>query len=179
MSDQTPGGADYPDDPQSPERTPDGYPEKFAEEFGDPDPGRSRWPFLAALGVVVTLVAVVIIIAVVSPPQDRVSDSSRVQFVVNDAYSARNSLNYQQYRDAHCEQDVQSADFPTAAQFADENRVAQDENGPLVIPTMDVDVEGDTAKVAVHWYREDDADNEQTTDLTVVRQGDEWKVCNT
>ncbi|GAA3954916.1 hypothetical protein [Gordonia caeni] len=178
MSDQTPGGADYPDDPQSPKRTPDGYPEKFAEEFGDPDPGRSRWPFLAAVGVVLTLVAVVVVIALVNPPEDRVNDSTRVQYVVNDAYSARNSLNYEQYRNAHCEQEVQSADFPTAAQFADENRVARDENGLLVIPTMDVDVEGDTATVTVHWHREDTPDDEQTTTLTVVRQGDEWKVCN-
>lgn len=178
MSDQRPGGADYPDDPQNPERTPDGYPEKLAEEFGDDDPARSRWPFLAALGVVVVLVVVVVILAVVNPAEDRMSDSARVQFVVNDAYSARNSLNYEQYRNSFCEQELQSPDFPTAAQFADENRVARDEHGQLVIPSMDVDVAGDTADVTVHWHREDTPDDEQQTALTVVRRGDDWKVCN-
>ena len=176
MSDQQ--RADYPDDPEYPKRDLDGYPEKFAEEFGDDDPGGSRWPFLIAAGVVAVLVAVVLLIALVNPPEDRLSDSAQVQHVVNDAFTARNSLNYDQYRTSFCEREQQTAGFPSQAEFTDENRAARDEHGPIVIPNMDVEVQGDTARVVVHWHREDTEDRKESTELTVVKQGDEWKVCN-
>ncbi|MFT3660204.1 MAG: hypothetical protein QM809_02055 [Gordonia sp. (in: high G+C Gram-positive bacteria)] len=168
MSAQTRDGADRPDD----------YPEKFAEEFGDDDPSGSRWPFLVALIVVGVLVAVVLLIAVFSPPAERVSDSTRVQYVVNDAFTARNSLNYDQYRGSFCRANVEAPDFPAAAKFTDENRKARDADGQIVIPNMDVEVQGDTARVAVHWHRERTEDKKETTELTVVKQGDDWKVCN-
>lgn len=174
MSDQSPGGADHP----NPKYTPDGYPEAMAAEFGDDDPGRSRWPFLVALGFVVLLVAVVAGVALIDPPAERLSDSTKVQHAVNDAFTARNSLNYGQYRDAHCAADLEAADFPTATEFADENRKARDAQGPIVIPDMAVQIQGDVATVAVNWHREKTSNEKQTTDLTVIRQGDEWKVCD-
>ncbi|MCK0439434.1 hypothetical protein MUG78_08165 [Gordonia alkaliphila] len=174
MSDQSPGGADYPNS----KRAPDGYPEAMAEEFGSDDPGRSRWPFMVALGFVVLLVAGIAGVALIDPPAERLSDSAQVQHAVNDAFTARNSLNYEQYREAHCEADRQAADFPTAAEFADENRAARTEHGQIVIPDMAVEMQGDVAAVQVNWHREDTPDEKQTTDLTVIRQGDEWKVCN-
>ncbi|MFZ2512578.1 MAG: hypothetical protein WAW85_15975, partial [Gordonia sp. (in: high G+C Gram-positive bacteria)] len=97
MSKQTPGGADNPDA----DRPDDDYPEALAEEFGDDEPDRSRWPFLAALGVVVVGVAIVVGIALINPPSERLNDSTLVQYTVNDAYTARNTLNYEQYRSAH------------------------------------------------------------------------------
>lgn len=172
MSTQTPGGADFPDD-----RPDEDYPQKFAEEFGDDEPDRSRWPFLIALAVVGVLVAIVVGVAVFSPPDERLNDSTLVQYAVNDVYTARNSLNYEQYRNAQCTANLQAADFPTAAEFVEENRKVREEQGQIVIPSMDVDVQGDRAHVVVHWHRERAENDKQTTDVTVVRQGDAWKVC--
>lgn len=157
----------------------DDYPEKFAEEFGSDEPERSKWPIIIAGSIVVVLVAVVLIVALVSPPKDRVNDSTLVQYVVNDAFSARNSLNYDQYRGAFCERETQNPSFPTAEQFTDENRKANDADGPITIPKegMDVEIQGDSAQVVVRWHRSRN-DDTQTTNWTVVKQGDEWKVCN-
>ena len=65
MSKQTPGGADFPDA----DRPDDDYPEKFAEEFGDDEPDRSRWPFIAALCVVGVALAVVLGVALIIAPE--------------------------------------------------------------------------------------------------------------
>lgn len=171
MSEQTPGGAPDADRPG------DDYPEALAEEFGDDEPNRSRWPFLAALGVVVIAVAIVVGVALISPPSERLNDSTLVQYAVNDVYAARNSLNYEQYRNAHCARVADAADFPTTEQFIAENRKARDAQGPIVIPSMDVNVYGDTANVTVHWHRERTENQTQTTETFLVRDDDKWKVC--
>ncbi|MEZ5212972.1 DUF4878 domain-containing protein [Gordonia sp. PP30] len=161
----------------SDQRPSDDYPEALAEEFGSDDPDRSAWPILAAAIFVLILVGVVAGVWACSPPDRRLNDSTQVQHVVNDAYTARNSLNYQQFRDSYCAAKVNSPEFPTEQQFADENRKARDAQGQLQIPTMDVAVTGDTAKVTVHWNREDTPNDKQTTPLTVVRENNAWKVC--
>jgi hypothetical protein len=159
-------------------QTPDDYPRHFAEEFGDDDPEASRWPFWAAAALVVGLVVVVAALGVInSYGNRRGDDTTQIQHAVNDAYTARNSLNYQQYRDSYCAAVLASPEFPTAEQFAERNRTDRDAQGALVIPTMTVDTAGDTAQVAVTWYRDKTADRRQVTDLTVVREDDEWKVC--
>ncbi len=159
-------------------QTPDDYPRRFAEEFGDDDPEASRWPFWAAAILVVGLVVVVAVLGVVNSYDGRRGDdTTQIQHVVNDAFTARNSLNYQQYRDAHCAADVDSPEFPTAEQFAERNRTERDAQGALVIPTMTVHTEGDNGKVTVTWHRDKTPDQSQVTELTVVREGDEWKVC--
>jgi len=106
-----------------------------------------------------------------------VSEDAKVQYVVNDVYSARNSLNYDLYRGSYCEKDVRAEGFPTAQQFADDNRDARDRDGKLVIPEMNVEVTGGRAAVTVHEYRENAEDRKTTTDLTLTKQGDDWKVC--
>lgn len=159
-------------------QTPDDYPRRLAEEFGDDDPETSRWPFWAAAIMVVGLVVVVTLLGVFNSPDNRRgTETTQIQHAVNDAYTARNSLNYQQYRDSYCAAMLHSPEFPTAEQFAERNRVERDEQGLLVIPTMTVDVNGDTGRVSVTWHREGNAEQSQVTDLTVVREGDEWKVC--
>lgn len=173
MSKQTPGGADFPDA----DRPDDDYPEKFAEEFGDDEPDRSRWPFIAALCVVGVALAVVLGVALISPPSERLNDSTLVQHAVDDAFTARNSLNYEQYRGAHCAKVVDSPEFPTVEQFVDTNRAERNAEGPIVIPTMDVNVHGDSANVTVHWHRERSENDKQTADVYLIRDGDKWKVC--
>lgn len=161
----------------TPQTPPDDYPEKFAEEYGSDDPDRSSWPILVAGGFVLVLVVAVALIWAINPPDERLNDSTQVQHVVNEAYTAQNSLNYAQYRGAFCAAKVNAPEFPSDDQFVTENRKARDAEGIVQIPNMDVRVDGDTAAVIVHWNREKTADQKQTTDLTVVREGDAWKVC--
>ena len=145
----------------------------------DPEPKtwRDAMPFFLAAGFVAIVVLIISLVAIFSPPGERVNDSSSVQFVVNEAYTARNALNYAQYRNAFCETDLQNPDFPQQQQWLDENRDARNADGPIVIPKMDVDVQGDTAKVTVYEHREGNEDNKSTDELTVVKQGEQWKVC--
>lgn len=161
------------------EQKPDGYPERLADEFGDDDPDASSWPFWAAAIVVLLLVAVVGTLGVINSHDSRVGDdTTQIQYVVNDAFTARNSLNYDQYRGAYCTATLNSPEFPTAEQFAATNRADRDAHGLLVIPSMKLGDITDTTQVAVTWHREETADQSQVTNLTVVREGDKWKVCS-
>ncbi|MFT3716129.1 MAG: hypothetical protein QM774_09335 [Gordonia sp. (in: high G+C Gram-positive bacteria)] len=164
------------------DKTPDERVEDLIEPDGriDNDPEPKTWrdamPFFLAFGFVAILVLVISLVAIFWPPADRLNDSTLVQHAVNDQYTARNSLDYSQYRASTCEKDLQAPDFPTEKQFDDDNRAARNSQGALVVPKMDVDIQGDVAHVTVHEHR-DDASKETTTDLTVRKQGDEWKVC--
>ena len=148
----------------------------------DLGPERLTWraalPFLLAVAAVVIVLVVILVSASCRPAEDRVSEDAQVQFVVNDLYSARNSLNYELYRKSRCAADVAADDFPTAAEFADANRGPRDRDGQLVIPDMDVEVAGDRAAVTVHVHRENREDQKFRTDLVVVKEDGEWKVCN-
>ncbi|MBB4134433.1 hypothetical protein [Gordonia humi] len=138
---------------------------------------RAALPFIIALGAAVVVLIVIGVSHLTRPAEERVSDDAKVQYVVNDVYSARNSLNYELFRDSHCEKDVRAAGFPSAKQFADDNRADRDRDGKLVVPEMNVEVTGDRAAVTVHEHRENTEDRKTTTDLTLTKQGDDWKVC--
>ncbi|GEE00026.1 hypothetical protein nbrc107696_04720 [Gordonia spumicola] len=140
-----------------------------------PKTWKDALPFIIALVVVVIAVGAIFISHKVQPSEDRVSDSTKVQYVVNDMYSARNSLNYELYRSSQCEKNLSAEGFPTAAQFAEANRDPRD--GAFVIPEMDVEVAGDRAAVTVHEKRKNTGDKVTKTELTVVKIGDDWKVC--
>lgn len=151
------------------------------DDLPNPEPETRSWgaalPFILALGLVVIIVAWIGLSHLFRPSEERVSDDTKVQYVVNDLYSARNSLNYDLYRDSQCEANIRAKDFPTAAQFADANRGPLEKDGQLVVPEMDVEVTGSRAAVTVHEHRENTEDKKTTTDLIVVKQGDDWKVC--
>jgi len=148
------------------------------DEVDDPRTWRDAVPFMIALGLVAVVLGVILIVTLVSPPSERLNDSTRVQYVVNDALSARNSLNYEQYRNSFCEKNLSSPNFPTMAQFQDSNRTERDAKGELKVPEMEVDVTGDQATVRAHWYRAKNKNEKSVTTWTVVKQGDDWKVCN-
>lgn len=151
------------DDPPNPEHEPRSW--------------RAALPFIIAFVLIVVVVAWIALSHLVRPSEERVSEDTKVQYVVNDLYSARNSLNYDLYRSAQCEANVASKDFPTAAQFAEANRGPLERDGKVVVPEMDVEVTGSRAAVTVHEHRENTEDKKTTTDLIVVKQGDDWKVC--
>ncbi|MFZ2510740.1 MAG: hypothetical protein WAW85_06575, partial [Gordonia sp. (in: high G+C Gram-positive bacteria)] len=81
------------------------------------------------------------------------------------------------YRSAHCAKVADAADFPKVNQFIEENQAALNTQGQIVVPTMDVNINDDTANVTVHWHRERTENEKQTTEEFLVRDGDKWKVC--
>ncbi|MCF8571100.1 hypothetical protein L5G32_12560 [Gordonia sp. HY002] len=143
----------------------------------EPRSWRAALPFLIAFGLIIIVIAWIALSHLIRPSEERVSEDTKVQYVVNDLYSARNSLNYDLYRGAQCEANVASKDFPTAAQFAEANRGPLERDGKIVVPEMDVEVTGSRAAVTVHAHRENTEDKKTTTDVTVVKQGEDWKVC--
>ena len=43
---------------------------------------------------------------------------------------------------------------------------------------IELTVDGDVAHVKVNWQREKDAADKGVTEWTLIRQGEDWKVCN-
>lgn len=132
---------------------------------------------IIAGALVLVILAWIGISALVNPAEERMSDSAQVQRTVNQMYSARGTLNYENYRATFCAADLAAPEFPTSVQFADDNRTENDAKGKIVVPSMDVEVTGDRASVTVHWNREKDENAKQQTQLTLVSEGGEWKVC--
>lgn len=147
---------------------------------GDDDQPRSikaALPMMIAGGLVLLILAWIGISALVNPSEERISDSAQVQRTVNQMYSAMGTLNYESYKATLCAANVGNPDFPTSVQFADQNRAENDAKGRIVVPNMDVEVTGDRATVTAHWHREKDENAKQKTTLTLIKEGDEWKVC--
>lgn len=138
---------------------------------------KAALPMLIAGGLVLAILAWIGISALVSPSDDRISDSAQVQRTVNQMYSAMGTLNYENYRASFCAADVAAPNFPTSVQFADDNRADNAAKGKIVVPTMDVEVTGDRSTVTAHWHRQNDEKAEQTTQWKLVKEGDDWKVC--
>ncbi|WP_347957075.1 hypothetical protein [Gordonia aichiensis] len=147
------------------------------DDDDQPRSWKSALPMIIAGALMLSLLAGVLIINLVNPADERLTDSTLVQHRVNDMYSAMGTLNYDQYRNSFCESDQSAPDFPTSVQFADQNRTANDADGKVVVPSMDVEVVGDKSTVTAHWHREKTESDKQQTQFTLVKQGDEWKVC--
>lgn len=159
----------------------DGSPAPDMTDDDDADTPRTwkdAWPFLVALGIVVVLAAGIGISYLVRPADERMSDSALVQHAINNAYTARNEVDYAKYRDSVCVADTKASTFPTEEQFVEENRTSMDSNGPIEIPEItDLTVSGDRASAQVHWHFEKSEDKTQVTDTVVVREDGDWKVC--
>lgn len=157
----------------------------MAEDGATPDPdlpeenpAAAMRPFLIAGAIVAVVVIAIVLSNFFRPVDDRLSDDSKVQFTINDVYSARNAVDYDAYRAGFCSADLAQPNFPTREEFDAENAESMEENGPIVIPEMtDLVVDGDRATVKVHWHFENSEDDKQVTDLVVVRVNDDWKVC--
>ena len=148
--------------------------EQTAEE---PRSWKAALPMMIAGGLVLAILAWIGISALVSPSEERISDSAKVQLTVNQMYSAMGTLNYEGYRASFCAADVAAKEFPTSVQFADDNRADNDAKGKIVVSSMDVEVTGDRAAVTAHWNRQNDENAKQKTQLTLVNEKGEWKVC--
>ncbi|GAA1482717.1 hypothetical protein GCM10009624_31570 [Gordonia sinesedis] len=159
----------------------DGGPTDGASADGAPESApswKNAWPFWVALIVVALAVVGLLLSYVWRPAEDRASDSAQVQFAINDVYTARNAVNYGDYRNGHCAADLAAPDFPSAEAFAAENRDSQKANGLIVIPEItDVTVTGDRATAQVQWHFDKQPDRKQTTSVSVARENGKWKVC--
>ncbi|WP_124710146.1 Rv0361 family membrane protein [Gordonia insulae] len=139
---------------------------------------RNALPFLVALGVVVVAAVGIGISYLVRPADDRMSTEAHVQHAINNAYTARNDLDYAKFRDATCAADLSSTTFPSESTFLGDNRRSFDENGHIVIPEISgVTVDGDRATAQVHWHFDEKSDQNQVTEMVVVREDGDWKVC--
>lgn len=145
----------------------------------DPSPSwRAAWPFWVALGVVVIAVAGIGLSYLIRPADERAGDSAQVQYAINDVYTARNNVDYAAFRDHTCAAEVNAADFVTQAQFTADNQKSLEDNGRIVIPEIsDVAVSGDRATATVHWQYDKKSDQTQTTNVVVLRENGNWKVC--
>ena len=132
---------------------------------------------LFAGGLVLVILAWIGISALVNPSEERMSDSAKVQMTVNQMYSAMGTLNYEGYRASFCAADTAAKDFPTSVQFADDNRGDNEAKGKIVVSSMDVEVTGERASVTAHWNRQNDENAKQKTQLTLINEKGEWKVC--
>ena len=78
---------------------------------------KDAWPFLVALGVIVIAVVGLGLSYLLRPAEERVTDSTRVQYAINDHYTARNASDYTAYREHTCAADLASPSFITEQVF--------------------------------------------------------------
>lgn len=136
------------------------------------------WPFLAALGFMVVLLVVLGLSLFFRPAEDRVSDDTRVQYAINDNYTARNALDYEAFRASSCEADLADDEFPSEQEFLAEHERSREDNGQINIPLIsDLVVEGQRATAKVHWHYEERPDDETVTEVVVIEENGDWKVC--
>ncbi|SDU81240.1 DUF4878 domain-containing protein [Gordonia westfalica] len=144
-----------------------------------PPSWKNAWPFFAAAGFVGLVVLAIVLSSISRPAEERVSDDARVQYAINDLYTAKNGPNYVEYRANTCEADLNMPGFPAEAQFVAENQASLDKNGHIEIPEItDLVVDGDRATVKVHWHYKNTPDDKQVVETTVIRENGEWKVCS-
>ena len=136
---------------------------------------KDAWPFLVALGVIVVAVVGLGLSYLLRPAEERVTDSTRVQYAINDYYTARNASDYTAYREHTCAADLASPSFITEQVFSEQNRDRRD--NPIQIDITDLTVDGDRAQAQVHWHLKNSSDQKHTVPTVVVRENGEWKVC--
>ncbi|WP_083709158.1 Rv0361 family membrane protein [Williamsia sterculiae] len=144
----------------------------------DPRSWRDAWPFFIAVGVVAVTIVIVVLLNVLHPASDRLTDSALISRVINDQYTARNSLDYATFRELTCADDVNAPDFPGQQAFTADNGKLRDTQGQLVIDEIaDTTVDGAQATANVTWHRAGKDSHTTVTATTLVKQGDDWKVC--
>ncbi|PXW35520.1 UNVERIFIED_CONTAM: hypothetical protein DES50_101466 [Williamsia faeni] len=150
---------------------------KKAEPEVFDDERRTLWPFLVAAAIMVLVLVAIVLMQVLRPAEDRMTDQARVTHAVNDYYTAQNAINYASYRAVFCSAKLDSADFPTQEEFTSENRDARDADGKIEVSNIsETVVNGDRATANVHWYREHKSET-KITPIVLVNENGNWKVC--
>lgn len=141
------------------------------------DERRTIWPFLVAATIMVVVLIAIVLMQVLRPAEERLTDQAKVTRVVNDYYTAQNAINYTSYRAVFCSAELNSADFPTQEAFTNENRDARDADGKIEVSNIsETVVNGDRATANVHWFREHKSET-KITPIVLVNEDGNWKVC--
>jgi len=137
------------------------------------------WPFLVAVAIVIVAILAIVIMHIVKPGNERLTDSAKITRTLNDYYSSISEVKYDRYRTAFCAQDTQVSSFPTAPQFQDKYQAIRDKNGQIKMEDpSEVNVNGDVATANAHWaYTSGDTSN-HTDAMKFFKDGDDWKICN-
>jgi hypothetical protein len=136
------------------------------------------WPFLVAVAIVVLTLGVIAVTYVVRPTDERLSEQDRISRSINDYYTAKNAVNYTNFRANTCAAELGSVDFPNEDEFAIENTDARNADGAIEIDDISETVVNDNRATAnVHWSRKQKAET-QITQVVLVNEGDNWKVCS-
>jgi hypothetical protein len=136
------------------------------------------WPFLVAVAIVVLTLGAIAVTYVVRPTDERLSEQDRISRSINDYYTAKNAVNYTNFRANTCAAELGSVDFPNEDEFAIENTDARNADGAIEIDDISETVVNDNRATAnVHWSRKQKAET-QITQVVLVNEGDNWKVCS-
>lgn len=150
-----------------------------ASPDGDPaDPGwRAAAPFIIAVVIVILALGTIGLFHIVRPSSERLTDTAKVSRVINDYYTAKNSLTYDKFRDASCAADLASPSFPSASSFRTAAQRSREEHGNIVVTDItETAVDGGTATANMHWNYLKNPSN-QIVQIALVKQGDDWKIC--
>jgi hypothetical protein len=136
------------------------------------------WPFLIAVVIVVLALGTIGVTYVVRPADERLTEEAKVARSINDHYTAKNAVNYPNFRAATCTADLSSVDFPTEDEFTIENTDARDADGAIEIDDIsETVVNGNRATANIHWSRKE-KDETQITGVVLVNEDGDWKVCS-
>lgn len=142
------------------------------------DERRTPWPFIIAVAIVVIVLGAIGVMHVVRPAEDRLTEESKVSRTINDYYTARNAINYSNFRALTCAAERDSVEFPTEEVFSTENTRDREADGQIEISDIsETVVNGDRATANVHWFRQQKTQT-QITPVTLVKESDNWKVCS-
>jgi hypothetical protein len=141
------------------------------------DERRALWPFVAAVAIVVLALGAIAVTYVVRPADERLTEQSKVSRAINDYYTAKNAINYTNFRANTCAAELNSVDFPTEDEFTIENTDARDADGQIEIDDISETVINDNRATAnIHWSRKETSDT-QITQVVLVHEDNNWKVC--
>ena len=136
------------------------------------------WPFLVAVAIVVVTLGAIGVTYVVRPADERLTEEAKVTRSINDYYTAKNAIDYPNFRAATCAADTSSVDFPTEDEFIIENTDARDADGAIEIDDISESVvNGNRATANVHWSRKEKTET-QITGVVLVNEEGDWKVCS-
>jgi hypothetical protein len=142
------------------------------------DEPRTLWPFLVAVAIVVLTLGAIAVTYVVRPTDERLTEEAKVTRSINDYYTAKNAINYANFRANTCAADLGSVDFPSEDEFKIENTDERDADGAIEIGDISETVVNDNRATAnVHWFRKERPET-QITPVVLVNEEDNWKVCS-
>ncbi|WP_328858958.1 hypothetical protein OG579_09705 [Williamsia herbipolensis] len=142
------------------------------------DPGwKAAWPFLVAVVIVVLAVGTIALFHVIKPGSERLTESAKVTRAINDYYTAKNAVNYDQFRTLSCPADLLQPSFPTADAFEKSGQASRAEHGTITITDItETAVTGSSATANMHWrYTKNPKD--EVLPITLVKSSEDWKVC--